>query len=52
MFIAASGKKGIKPRRGGMFISAVAKTPSKIPKLTPMVRFPNRIIGVNADANG
>jgi len=34
MFIAASGKKGIKPRRGGIFISAVAKTPSKTPKLT------------------
>ncbi|MCY4552715.1 MAG: hypothetical protein OXC79_03500, partial [Candidatus Poribacteria bacterium] len=27
-------KKGIKPRRGGMFISAVAKTPSKTAKLT------------------
>ena len=30
-----------------MSISTVDKTLSKIPKLTPMVRFPNRTIGVN-----
>ncbi len=38
MFIAACGQKRPKPRRGGMFISTIAKTLSKTAKLTPMVR--------------
>ena len=37
MFIAARVQKKPKPRRGGMFIFMIYKTPQKIPKLTPIV---------------
>ncbi len=45
MFIAACDQK-TKSRRGGIWREPY-KMPRKITKLTPMVRFPNRTIGVN-----
>ena len=51
MFIAACVKKGVQPCKGGMFISIVAKTLSKTPKLTRMVRFCGVPIGVNLRKN-
>ena len=41
MFIAACGEKNPSPV-GAAFVETVLQNTVKIPKLTPMVRFPNR----------